>query len=244
MRCRELFALIVAAGAAGAPEVRAAAPAELLDLAARVQYGFYHGEPRAIAAAHAGLERLGDTPDVGYHRDLATLRLVQLGVRDRDTLRLLDACARRQSGAELPVAAATEAWVLAAACALEGGDERRYEQALAAARASDADHPRIALVEAWRLERAGVASAAEQAALDAQWAAAVAAFDVFAPSIDDPGWGQAEALVAHAESAWRRGETRAARDLVERALLLAPDYRAAVELRAAVLGQRGGNRTP
>ena len=34
-----------------------------------------------------------------------------------------------------------------------------------------------------------------------------------------------------------RGEARAARDLIERALLLAPDYRFAVELRARLHGR-------
>lgn len=243
MRLLKLIALIVATGAC-APAVQAAPSAELLDLAARIHYGYYHAEPRAIVAAEAGLERLGDTPDVTYYLDLAVLRRVQLGVRDRETLRRLQACARRQSGAELSGTAAAEAWVMAAACALERDDGRRLDQALAAARASDGDHPRIALVEAWRLEKAGRSGVAEGEALAVKWAAVVAEFDAFAPSLEDPGWGQAEALVALAANAWQRGEIRAARDLIERALLLAPDYRAAVELRAAVLGQRNGGRTP
>lgn len=240
MRVRHLLASI-AAGAAGAA-LGASSP-ELLDLAARVQYGYYHAEPGVVTTADAALERLGDAPNVSYYRDLATLRLVQLGVRDRETLRRLEACARRQSGASLAGTAAAEAWVLAAACALEGGDERRVDQALAAARASDSDHPRIALVEAWRLEQAGKEPAADHAAAAAKWTGVVAAFEAFAPSIDDPGWGQAEALVALADAAWHRGETRAARDLVERALLIAPDYRAALELRTSILGQRGGARS-
>lgn len=243
MRLTTFFALIAATGAC-APSAQAASSAELLDLAARVHYGYYHGEPQTIVAAEAALERLGATPDVIYYLDLAVLRRVQLGDRDRETLRRLEACARRQSGAELSGTAAAEAWVLAAACALEGDDGRRLAQALAAARAGDADHPRIALVEAWRLEKAGRTAVAEREALAVRWAGVVAAFDAFTPSLEDPGWGHAEALVALADNAWQRGEIRAARDLIERALLLAPDYRRAVELRAAVLGQRSGSRTP
>jgi tetratricopeptide (TPR) repeat protein len=242
MRVARLMAWIVANGATASGALAAASP-ELLDLAARVQYGYYHGEPHTVAAADAGLERLGDSPGVAYYRDFAALRLVQLGVRDRDTLRRLEACARRQGGAGSVGPAAAEAWALAAACAFEAGDERRMEQALAAARAIDADHPRLALVEAWRLE-AGNDDAVDRATVAAKWADVVGAFEAFAPSIDDPGWGQAEALVALADSAWQRGETRAARDLVERALLLAPDYRAAVTLRSAILGQRSGSRAP
>jgi Tfp pilus assembly protein PilF len=41
-------------------------------------------------------------------------------------------------------------------------------------------------------------------------------------------------LTSLAAGALQRGEMRAARDLIERALLLAPDYRAALELRAAL----------
>jgi hypothetical protein len=242
MRVGKLFALIAAGAVASAPV--AAAPVELLDLAARVQYGYYLGEPSTVATADASLERLGDVPGAVYLRDLAALRLVQLGVRDRDTLRRLEACARRQASAGATGRAAAEAAVLAAACSLEAGDERRLEQALAAARASDADHPRIALVEAWRLDRAAESGASEPADLAAKWHEAVAAFEAFPPSLDDPGWGQAEALVGLAEFSFKRGETRAARDLVERALLLAPDYRAAVELRAAIVAPRSGGRFP
>ena len=44
--------LVPAFGALGAPS------AELLDLAARVHYGYYQAEPRAIEAAMTALQRL------------------------------------------------------------------------------------------------------------------------------------------------------------------------------------------
>jgi hypothetical protein len=243
MHVTKLFGVMIVA-VAGVPSAQGGAPAEVLDLAARVHYGYYHAEPQTIAVAEAGLARLGDAAEVVYYRDLAALRRAQLGVRDRESLRRLDECARRHSGTELAGRAAAEAWVLAAACALEAGDGRRFEQALAAARASDGDHPRIGLVEAWRLEQRGVATSAERSALAAKWAAVVAAFEALPPALEDPGWGQAEALVGLAENAWQLGEIRAARDLVERALLLAPGYGAAVEFRATVLAPRGGASTP
>ena len=46
-----------------------------------------------------------------------------------------------------------------------------------------------------------------------------------------PEWGEAEALARLGEIHFERGETRLARDLAERALLAAADYRAALELR-------------
>lgn len=240
MRVSRLIAWAAAAGAAAGGGLASASP-ELLDLAARIQFGYYHGEAQTVVAADDGLARIGDSPGVAYLRDLAALRLVQLGVRDRDTLRRLETCARRTAAPTGRPAA--EDWALAAACAFEAGDERRTEQALAAARAIDADHPRVALVEAWRLQ-AGKGDAVDSAAAHAKWGQVVGAFESFEPSLDDPGWGQAEALVALADSSWQRGETRAARDLVERALLLAPEYPAAVTLRAAILAQRSPSRAP
>ena len=137
---------------------------------------------------------------------------------------------------------AADAWVLVAACALIGGDVRRSEQALALARERDDDNPRIALVEAWALERSAGTDPARREAVAAQLTAVVEAFDAWTPSIDDPDWGHAEALTALAADALERGQVRTARDLVERALLLAPEYRAAVELRAALQSARTGDR--
>ena len=62
-------------GLAAAPlAAHAAASAEVLDLAARVHYGYYHAEPRTIDTALAALDRLGDSPEVVYYRDFAALR--------------------------------------------------------------------------------------------------------------------------------------------------------------------------
>jgi hypothetical protein len=153
----------------------------------------------------------------------------------------LSDCARREAPAELTGRAAAEAAVLAAACALAASNDRRFEQALARARALDDDHPRIALLEAWALERTAL-DPELRAELEAKLTAAVTAFDAWTPTIDDPEWGHAEALAALGESALARGDVRAARDLLERALLLAPDYSRAVALRTALQGARGPQR--
>jgi hypothetical protein len=220
---------------------RAELSAELLDLAGRVQYGYYQADTRAIEAAQTALDRLGESQDVLYYRDLAALRLAQLGGRGDD--KRLSECSRREAPPELTGRAGAEAAVLAAACALAASDDKRLEQALARARALDDDHPRIALLEAWALERTVARNPALRPELEKKLAAAIAAFDAWTPTIDDPGWGQAEALAALGESSLARGDVRAARDLLERALLLAPDYGRAVALRAAVQGARGSQRT-
>ena len=160
-------------------------------------------------------------------------------VRARSRLR---DCAQRDAATDVAKSFAADAWVLVAACALVDGDVRRSEQALALARERDDDNPRIALVEAWALERSAGTDPARREAVAAQLTAVVEAFDAWTPSIDDPDWGHAEALTALAADALERGQVRTARDLIERALLLAPEYRAAVELRAALQNARTGNR--
>jgi hypothetical protein len=229
------------AAAVSAAWVASAEPTpELLDLAARIHYGYYHAEPRTLEVAQAGLERLSDSPEVVYYRDFAALRRAQLGHLDRTALERVDDCVQRDVAPGVAKRFAAEAWVLAAACALVTGDEDRREEALAMARGSDEDNPRIALVEAWALERAADAAATPREALREKLTAVVAGFEAWAPSIDDPDWGHAEALTALAANALEQGQVRVARDLIERALFLAPDYRAAVDLRTTM--QSGGGR--
>jgi hypothetical protein len=224
--------------AAAALAAKAAPSPELLDLAARVHYGYYQSEPRTIEAAIAALDRLADSPEVAYYKDFAALRRAQLGAADPPGLARLGACARRDVPTALDKRLAAEAWVLIAACAQLAGDQGRRDRALARARERDDDNPRIALVEVWAAATASATEAAELERFAAKLAAAVAAFDAWTPSIDDPDWGHAEALTAMAAAAMKRGQARAARDLVERALLLAPDYRAALEVRAALQSAR------
>jgi tetratricopeptide (TPR) repeat protein len=221
----------------------AAPSAEVLDLADRVHYGYYHAEPRTIDAAVTALERLGESPDVFYYRDFAALRRAQLGKADRSALQRLNACAEREVPAGLDKRSAAEAWVLAAACAEVAGEDGRRERALSLARENDDDNPRIALVEAWALERAAGSDSEEREAVAAKLSAVVEGFDAWTPSIDDPDWGYAEALTALASSALDRGQARTARDLIERALLLAPDYTTALDLRVAMQSARPGDRT-
>lgn len=233
---------LAAAAALAVSAVLAAPSAELLDLASRVHYGYYHAEPRVIDTALGALERLADSPEVTYYRDFAALRGAQLGGRDRAARGRLEACAARDVARGLEKRFAAEAWALVAACAEVAGDDGRREQALANARERDDDNPRIALVEAWALARKAGRDPAQRAAVDAKLAAAVEAFDAWSPSIDDPDWGHAEALTALAARVLERGEVRAARDLIERSLLLAPDYQAAVELQVALQSARKGDR--
>jgi hypothetical protein len=229
-------ALTMLLAAAAVPAARAESSAELADLTARIDYGFYHDDARAIDAARAALEQLGDGQGAVYARDYAALRRAQLGSEGRAGAWVRE-CAEREPPADARGPAAAEALVLAAACGVVGRQSgRRVEQALARARELDRRNPRIGLVEAWVLQRSGGdAKTAEGVA--AKLEETIAAFDAWRAPPDAPDWGEAEALVALGELTLARGEARAARDLIERALLLAPDYGAAAALRTRLHNQ-------
>ena len=240
-----LPALIVALAWCSPSAVSAAVSPELTDLAARIDYGFYTEDARAIEAALAVLERSRDDPDAAYYHDFAVLRLAQLAPEARAGRELVSDCA----GHDVPVfavkgRAAAEPWILVAACAAVADSGRRMEQALARARELDDDNPRIALVEAWALQRELADDPALHDTVVEKWRATVAGFDAWSAPPDAPQWGYAEALAALGELTLHRGEVRLARDLIERALLLAPDYRFAMALRSRMQGSGAASRTP
>ena len=221
---------------------RADLAADIADLSARIDYGFYAEEQYVIDAARSALERLAEQDaSVRYYRALAAFRLAQLPSRDGDDIgELLDDCAQLAVPTEDDEAAAAEAWILVAACASLGvhkgfSQQRRRDQALAHAREIDATHPRIALVEAWSLS---ARPALEPAPLREQVAerlnVAAEGFRAWNGPYGSPQWGEAEVLAQLGEIYLQRGESRAARDLIERALLIAPDYRFALSLRGRV----------
>jgi tetratricopeptide (TPR) repeat protein len=208
--------------------------AELSDLSARVEYGFYAEEPRVIDAAEAALERLdADDPAVRYQRALAAYRSAQLMARDNKNFsKTLDRCFELSptEGA----ADDAEPWILVAACASLGverglSQQRRRDEALNRALAIDEDNPRIAFLEASLLANGLPADATDVAVALTR---AEEAFRSWDGGYVGPTWGEAETLVLLGEVHLERGEARAARDLLERALLIAPDYRAALNLRA------------
>jgi tetratricopeptide (TPR) repeat protein len=255
-----VVALLSAACAAAAV---AAVSAELSDLAGRIDYGFYVDDARAIEAAQPALARLrDDDASVRYYRAFAAFRRAQLAAAHGTTAdKLVEDCiasATPEEGTErLPRAAAeakakakasAEAWILVAACAGFAGvqdlgngltRDRRGEQALAKAKELDDANPRLALLQAWLVSRRpALADAAVREAAAEQLEDAIQAFAAWAPRQGAPDWGEAEALAVLGEVYLARGETRSARDLVERALLLAPDYAFALELRAKIVGAR------
>jgi hypothetical protein len=222
----------------------AAAPSpEVADLAARITFGYYDGDARVVEAAHDELVRLGDADsDVRYERALAALRLAQLRAEHGQPLGTWPAeCAAAARPGEATGAAA-ESWLLVAACSQVAGRgeagaaparDRRREQAFARARELDAGNPRLALLEALEIsDRPALAAPAAQSAAAEKLRAALAAFAAREAPPGAPDWGQAEALALLGEVVLAQGDVRTARDLLERALLIAPGYRFALDVEA------------
>jgi hypothetical protein len=253
------------AAVCAAPHARAELSPEVADLAGRIDYGYYAADPRAIEDALPAFERM-DSEDlsVRYYRALAAFRLALLDVQnDSSGARSASECVAQatvkeykdwvpRAQAEAQAKASVESWILVAACSgLEAHRkaaaplelDRRGEQALERARALDAGNPRIALLDAWRVSlRPAVAESVVRAEAGAKLEAAIEAFAAWSPAADSPSWGEAEALASLAEVRLAEGEIRAGRDLIERALLLAPDYHFAVELRSQLRGARSEAR--
>jgi tetratricopeptide (TPR) repeat protein len=203
---------------------------DLADLSARAEYGFYTAEPAVISAARRDLDRLADSDArVSYYRALAAMRAAQVDARRAGDA--LDDCIESAEQAANQEPSWAEAWVLVGACATLAADENRFEEAIASARRLDRDNPRLALVEAWHsVPDDGLPEAVAVDGLVTELEAVVGLFDAAPSDPRVPPWGEAEALTLLGSLYLDRGSTRAARDVLERALLAAPGYAEAVEL--------------
>jgi len=243
---RPISILMTAAMLGAASAVHAWPPLseEVLDLEARIEYGFYAADARTIEGALERLQQMeGDDAAVRYYEALAAYRLAQVelttGAQEAQPGAMIDRCASLTQGIAADTAVGAEAAILAGACAvLAAADpqvptplsQRKVEQALARARSADADNPRLSLVEArMALARKPIDAAGRTAARE-RLEAAVRAFEE-REGVAGPRWGEAETLAALAELDLADGEIRAARDMIERALLAAPGYRFALSLK-------------
>lgn len=237
---RQLYDLwvisVVIVVTASSPAVQSA-DAELIDIAARIDYGYYTGDARVVAGARADLERLrGSSAARHYYLGYSAYRLSQLAGTDNHRARreLITACTDAARAVLGDPAWAVEGRVLVAACSVEGlgepvralGHDLRLSDALDAARGLDADHPRLLLVEA-------LAIAAGDGSVDdvrAKLTAARVQFDAWSGTAEQPAWGRAEVLAHLAALSLDDGDRREARDLIEQSLIEAPGYHFALEL--------------
>ena len=221
--------------------------AELDDAAARMQYAFYTGDAQGIAAILKNVEEFQvDEPLAAikaYHLAYGNWKLSQLHLqqlsdqRSRSNAKSLaakaaQACVRHARHAVEEDAALADALAIEAACeghsatARAGSAGCANSKPLRTAAGLAPNNPRIKLVQAM----CAANTVADPAAVD-RWRAVVASFEAAPPSRPGkPDWGHVEALTMLGETYLQRGDPVAARDVLERALVLAPDYRQAQQL--------------
>lgn len=227
--------------------VHADATSELDDAAARSQYAFYIADTRGLEEVVGLIERLEVpttlVPMKEYYAAYASWKLAQLyadetvrsagesgmrgqaGKAAQNCVRHIDSALKRDPRMSEAHAINAICSALAPGLALTGCARSK---ALRTALELEPDNPRIRLIEMLCSSEKDSASSAEQIE---KLRALVTAFESAPPSKPGkPDWGQAEALVLLGQSYLQRGDPLAARDAIERALVIAPDYRKAQEL--------------
>jgi tetratricopeptide (TPR) repeat protein len=250
MRLAGLAALSVAlAVLAGMPTAgQADAISELDDLAARIQYGFYTGDPRGIEEALSLLERL-DLPPArkvmkDYYAAYGHWKRAQLYIDEaaagRRTARAEarnagSACEKAASAAIAAAPSFAEAHAIHAVCATLASRTAEMlslgtcakDKAMREAQALEPKNLRVRLIEI----ECTMADGKQAASVLSRLETLVKDFDDAPPtSPGNPDWGHAEALVLLGRLRLAQGNTIGARDALERAIVIAPDYRKAQAL--------------
>jgi hypothetical protein len=220
---------------------------ELDDAAARIQYAFYTQDARALTEGLTLISQLdpaGLAPGMKeYYTAYGQWKLAQIyselsssgpgvgkSANAAGANKAAQECERAAKAARTRDVRMAEAFAIEAVCASFGSTVLSFgcaEKPLRAAQELDSRNPRIRLIDLLCLEKEqGIAVAYGQKLRDL-----VDEFERAPPSRPGkPDWGQAEALVMLGASDLRRGDSRAARDAIERALVIAPDYRKAQTL--------------
>ena len=222
------------------------ADSELEDVSARIEYGFLTQDKRTIHMARSSLDKFGeDEPWRLYYQALGAYRLARIGALkgDRHSARLVSECIKQSTKAAKLRPDFAESLILTAACSAMSLNadpsksrvhRRRIDTLLQEARRQDPDSPRLPLVEALvaRVQPDGERNVDVQ--LFPLLETARLAFEQSAFRREGPDWGEAETLAMLGEIHLNRGETRDARDLVEQALIIAPDYVFALQLQSRI----------
>lgn len=246
MNCRAtsfglLLAVLAAHGAYGE------SVAELDDAAARMQYAFYTGDSQDIETVLKALAEFQVDDSLAaskaYQLAYGNWKLSQLylqplaNAQPRPNAKSLaskaaQTCARHARAAVEKDAGLAEALAIEAACdghsatAHSGSAGCANSKPLRTAVGLAPNNPRVQLIQAICASN----SAPDPAATD-RWRGVVASFEAAPPSRPGkPDWGHVEALTMLGETYLQRGDPVAARDALERALVLAPDYRQAQQL--------------
>jgi tetratricopeptide (TPR) repeat protein len=221
--------------------VSAANDEHWLDVEGQIQYGYYTEDLRALDNLAARLDaKTGAEPLQGYYAALAYYRLALIA-EARDRLHAASAVERCIASLDQSLklrADWAEALALQGAClgllaelkalrAPLAGSHSRAQ--LAHALELEPHNPRVLLLDGWLdFERPHSGVNARACGL---FAAAVIAFEAARPGAEHvPEWGPAEGYAYRARCDLERGDVAAARDALERALLIAPDFQLARRL--------------
>jgi hypothetical protein len=214
-----------------------------LDLESRIQYGYYTEDARALASVMELLAPAeSESATKRYYAGLANYRLTQLTVaRDKGRAKeTAKACADNldqalsiqramkieQESADalalqsacLEMLAGLEAWRTPFAASKSGAQIEK-------ARHLGPKNPRVLLLDAVEAYERPKGSAADKDHALRGFKQAAAAFEAERQETEHaPGWGAAEAYVYLAKCQLDRGATLEARDALERALLIAPEF--------------------
>ena len=249
MRARCGYGAFVAmVGLLPPPATWADAMSELDDAAARMQYAFHTADVRGVEEALNIVQKLQLPASIGAmkeyftaygHWKLAELHTDEAAAGKRPARgaasKAAAACVRAAETTEKSDARFAEAFAIEAICSalasrtpevLSLGGCAKHK-GLRTAKELAPTNPRVLLIEAQcsaELDKPG-----SNAPID-RLRQVVQAFEIAPPSRPGyPDWGQAEALLMLGQAYIQRGDSVAARDFIERALVIAPDYRKARE---------------
>ena len=219
-----------------------------LDVEGQIQYNYYTEDLRALSNLAARLDsKEGAQPLQGYYAALAYYRLALTGAAHDQAAAAIagEHCNANLEAASQARANWAEALALQGACLGLVAELKPLRAPLAGARSRselaralelEPHNPRVLLLDGWLgLERPAKGAAAATAHACAEFAAAIAAFEAARPGEEHvPEWGPAEGYTYRARCDLERGDAAAARDALERALLIAPDYQLARRLVARI----------
>jgi tetratricopeptide (TPR) repeat protein len=229
------------------PRPGACAETNWLDLESRIQYGYFTEDARSVRSVIDGLAPLDPAdPSRNYYAGLASYRLTQLtAAADKSHAKqAAEQCVSSLDRALESRKDFADALALQSACLDQLASLEPWRAPFAASRSgtqlekarhAEPGNPRVLFLNAvGDYERPASGSADKERAL-VEFRKAADAFEAERRDVDHvPGWGAAEAYVYLARCYLDRGSTLQARDALERALLIAPEYAQARKLMARI----------
>jgi len=221
------------------------------DIESRIQYGYYTEDAAALRSL-AGVIAADESHDRlhGYYAALLEWRLAQLAAQGAAGAgaaadELAQRCVRAADQALGLQADFADALAVRSACQAtplgRGADflpfaGRQLHRDLERARELAPRDPRVLLVDAMNDYRLSPAAGGNKERALAKLRQAVAAFDAERAGVEHlPGWGAAEAYFYLARDLLDHADPVAARDALEHALLIAPEFAQARRLMAKIV---------